>query len=127
MNELKGSHMADAGEVVTNVAALAPPMLLGTGSRVAARLAHRLPQRSVNTVTTNVPGPQFPLYACGRELLSYYPFVPISQGVRIGTAILSYNGKIAFGVTGDFDTGKDVDVLAATIADGIADLRDRAG
>jgi WS/DGAT/MGAT family acyltransferase len=127
MDELKGSHMADAGEVVTNVAALAPPMLLGTGSRVAARLAHRLPQRSVNTVTTNVPGPQFPLYACGRELLSYYPFVPISQGVRIGTAILSYNGKIAFGVTGDFDTGKDVDVLAATIADGIADLRDRAG
>jgi diacylglycerol O-acyltransferase / wax synthase len=126
MDELKGSHMADAGEVVTNVATLAPPMLLGTGSRLATRLAHRLPQRSVNTVTTNVPGPQFPLYACGRQMLSYFPYVPISHGVRIGTAILSYNGKIAFGVTGDFDTGKDVDVLADTIADGIADLRDRA-
>ncbi len=127
MDELKHSHMADAGEVVTNVANLAPPMLLGTGSRLAARLAHRLPQRSVNTVTTNVPGPQFPLYACGREMRSYFPFVPISHGVRIGTAILSYNGRIAFGVTGDYDTGKDVDVLAATIADGIAELRDRAG
>ena len=31
----------------------------------------------MNTVTTNVPGPQFPLYAAGREMLDYLPFVPL--------------------------------------------------
>ena len=122
MVALKDSHMAEAGGVVTAAGDLAPPMVVGTMTRLATRVLHRLPQRSVNTVTTNVPGPQFPLYCLGREMLAYYPFVPIMHGVRIGTAILSYNGELAFGITGDFDTVPDVDVLAAAIAAGITDL-----
>ena len=127
MRELKHSHMAEAGETITELARLAPPMVLGTASRLGIRLSERLPQQSLNTVTTNVPGPQFPLYACGREMLEYHPYVPISAGLRLGTAILSYNGRLSFGVTGDFDRGKDVDVLASAIAAGITELRDRAG
>jgi diacylglycerol O-acyltransferase len=123
MEDLKHSHMADAGRVLTEMGDLAPPMAVGTATRVATRLAHRLPQQSINTVTTNVPGPPFPLYCLGREMLAYYPFVPISHGLRIGTAILSYNGQLAFGVTGDFDAGLDVDLLATACADGIAELR----
>jgi diacylglycerol O-acyltransferase / wax synthase len=126
MRDLKGSHMAEAGGVVTAAGNLAPPMVVGTVTRLASRVLHRLPQRSVNTVTTNVPGPQFPLYCLGREMLEYFPFVPIMHGVRIGTAILSYNGQLAFGVTGDFDTAPDVGLLAAAIAAGIAELRDLA-
>jgi diacylglycerol O-acyltransferase len=122
MVALKDSHMTEAGGVVTLVGNLAPPMVVGTMTRLATRVLHRLPQRSVNTVTTNVPGPQFPLYCLGREMLAYYPFVPIMHGVRIGTAILSYNGELSFGVTGDYDTAPDVDVLAAAIASGITDL-----
>ena len=101
-------------------------MLLGTVSRLATRLMHRLPQRSVNTVTTNVPGPQFPLYCLGREMLEYRPFVPISHGVRVGTAILSYNGRLSFGITGDRATAPDVDVLASAIGRGVAELGERA-
>ncbi len=122
MADLKRSHMADAGEAVTTLGALAPPMVLGTVSRVATRLMHRLPQRSVNTVTTNVPGPQFPLYCLGREMLEYRPFVPITHGVRVGTAILSYNGRLSFGVTGDRDTAPDVAVLADAIPEAVRDL-----
>jgi hypothetical protein len=76
----------------------------------------------VNTVTTNVPGPQFPLYCLGREMLAHLPYVPLSYGVRVGTAILSYNGNLSFGVTGDFDAAPDVDVLAAAIPSGFAEL-----
>ena len=102
---------------------LAPPMLVGTVTRLGTRLMHRLPQRSVNTVTTNVPGPQFPLYCLGREMLEYSPYVPLSHGVRVGTAIMSYNGRIAFGVTGDYDTAADVGVLARAIKAGIRELK----
>ncbi|HZJ26461.1 MAG TPA: wax ester/triacylglycerol synthase family O-acyltransferase [Acidimicrobiia bacterium] len=126
MSALKGSHMAEVGGMVADVGNLAPPMIVGTVTRLAARVTHRLPQRSINTVTTNVPGPQFPLYCLGREMLEYHPFVPITHGVRVGTAILSYNGKLAFGTTGDFDTAPDVGLLAAAITDGIAELRDLA-
>lgn len=126
MDELKASHMAEAGEAVTALGNLAPPMVVGTITRMGSRLMHQLPQRSVNTVTTNVPGPQFPLYCLGREMLAYLPYVPISHGVRIGTAILSYNGSLAFGVTGDFDTAPDVAVLADAIPVGFAQLVERA-
>ena len=55
-------------------------------------------------------------------MLEYLPFVPLSQGVRTGVAILSYNGKIAFGVTGDWDTVPDIEVLAAGIEAGMSEL-----
>ncbi|MGB8859122.1 MAG: wax ester/triacylglycerol synthase family O-acyltransferase [Ilumatobacteraceae bacterium] len=122
MAGLKESHQAVAGSALVNMAGFAPPMLLAVGLRTAVTVMRRMPQRSVNTVTTNVPGPQIPLYACGREMLEYFPFVPLSQGVRTGVAILSYNGKIAFGVTGDWDTVPDVAVLADGIEAGMQEL-----
>jgi WS/DGAT/MGAT family acyltransferase len=126
MRDLKGSHMADAGEAVTTLGNLAPPMVVGAVTRVGSRVMHRLPQRSVNTVTTNVPGPQFPLYCVGREMLEYYPYVPLSHGVRVGTAVLSYNGHLTFGITGDFDTAPDVGVLARAIVSGVKELEELA-
>jgi diacylglycerol O-acyltransferase len=80
---------------------------------------------AVNTVTTNVQGPPQALYAVGRKLIEYLPFVPLSQGVRLGIAILSYNGNLAFGVTGDFDTVPEVEWFCRRIEAGIAELRDR--
>ena len=126
MTRLKGSHMVEAGETITSVGDLVPPMLVGAVSRMTMRALHRLPQRSVNTVTTNVPGPQFPLYCLGRQMLEYYPFVPITHGVRVSTAILSYNGHLFFGITGDYATASDVSVLAAAAAAGVSQLCQRA-
>ncbi len=127
MDNLKGSHMAEVGEWVTQIGDLAPPMVVGTISRLATWSEHRRPQQSVNTVTTNVPGPQLPLYCLGRQMLEYHPFVPLSHGVRVGTAILSYNGRLSFGVTGDYDSVPDVGVLATGIVNGVAELRHLAG
>ncbi len=123
MQRHKASHMSEAGEVVVRLGDLAPPMVVGPLMRTATKVLAQMPQRSVNTVTTNVPGPQYPLYCLGREMVEYYPFVPLSYGVRVGTAIMSYNGWLAFGVTGDYDSAKDVDVLADAIPDGFETLR----
>jgi WS/DGAT/MGAT family acyltransferase len=125
LGALKGSRMAEAGAVLTEIGDLAPPAAIGTVSRLAARAMRRLPQRSINTVTTNVPGPQLPLYCLGRELVEYRPFVPIYHGVRVGTAILSYNGTVSFGVTGDFATTPRVDVVADGAVGAVRELRRR--
>jgi diacylglycerol O-acyltransferase len=118
MADLKESKQAVAGEVLTSLTGFAPPMLLALGMRVASRI----PQRSLNTVTTNVPGPQFPLYAAGRRMLEAFPYVPLAGSVRVGVAIFSYNGGLTFGVTGDFDSAPDIGVLCRGIEDGLAEL-----
>ena len=108
MERLKGSDQVGDPRTLTSLAGLTPPQLLATGLHATAAAGRRLPQHAVNTVTTNVPGPQFPLYAVGRRMLTYLPFVPLAQGVRIGVAIVSYDGGISFGVTGDYDTVGDL-------------------
>ena len=59
-------------------------------------------------------------------MLEYRPFVPISHGVRVSTAILSYNGRLFFGITGDYATAPDVEVLALATSAGIEELLERA-
>jgi diacylglycerol O-acyltransferase len=118
MEGLKESKQAVAGEALTSMSGFAPPMLLGLGVRVATRAA----QRNVNTVTTNVPGPQFPLYSAGRRMIRAFPYVPLGAQIRIGVAIFSYDGEVNFGITGDYDSTPDLDVLATGIEDGLAEL-----
>jgi diacylglycerol O-acyltransferase / wax synthase len=122
MKGLKESRQAMAGEALTSLSGFAPPMLLALGTR----LAFRLPQRALNTVTTNVPGPQQPLYITGRRMLRAFPYVPIAGHIRIGVAIFSYDGEVTFGVTGDYDHAPDIEVLCDGIHEGVAELLKRA-
>ena len=122
MARLKESHEPEAGEALTALVGALPAGV--TARRHPARVPRvltRVQQRSMNTVTTNVPGPPLPLYAAGAQMIEYLPFVPLGPGVRIGVAILSYNGRLAFGVTGDFDTAADISVVADGIEAEIAD------
>ena len=123
MKDLKESRQAVAGEALTSMSGFAPPMLLAVGMRLATRAA----QRNVNTVTTNVPGPQFPLYAAGRRMLRAFPYVPLAGQVRLGVAIFSYDGEVNFGITGDYDTTEDIDVLAGGIEDGMTQMLKACG
>ena len=117
---LKQSKQALAGEALTSLGGFAPAMLLSLGMRVATRAARRM--GNLDTVTTNVPGPQFPLYCCGRRLLKARPYVPLAAPVRVGVAIFSYDGEVSFGITGDYDTASDIGVLADGIGEGMAEL-----
>ncbi len=118
LSGLKESRQAVAGDALVQLAGFAPPMLMALGSRLAARF----PQHGLQTVTTNVPGPQFPLYVAGRRMVFSYPYVPILGSVRIGIAIFSYCGRLFFGITGDYDTVADIDVLRDGIEDGMREL-----
>lgn len=120
--DLKDSRQALAGEALTSLSGFAPSMLLALGARIATKTA----QRNVNTVTTNVPGPQMPLYLVGRRMLTAYPYVPLAAQCRIGVAIFSYDGQVNFGVTGDYDSVPDIEVLSRAIRRGMDDLMARA-
>ena len=91
----------------------------------AARLQAR--QRLFNLVVTNVPGPQFPLYLLGRELEAIYPMVPLAENTALGIAILSYNGRLNFGLVSDYDALADLEVLADELRSSIDELAAAAG
>ena len=122
MQGLKESKQAVAAESLVSMSGFAPPLLLSLGARAASRAVRSWGGASVNTVTTNVPGPQFPLYALGRRMIEAYPYVPLASPARTGVAIFSYVGRLTFGVTADFDTIPDVGVLTGGIEQGMAEL-----
>jgi hypothetical protein len=91
----------------------------------ASRLMVR--QRFFNLVVTNVPGPQFPLYLMGREMIEAFPMVPLVDGQALGVAIMSYNGHINFGLVGDYEVMYDLDQLAKDFRASLLELADAAG
>lgn len=121
VDELKGSHEVEASSTVVTAGDVVPPAAAAALARV---LVHS--QEWFQTVTTNVPGPQFPLFLGGRRLLAAYPFVPIAGHMRITIAIYSYCGTLYFGVTGDRDHTADLPVLLTGIDAAIRELVERA-
>jgi WS/DGAT/MGAT family acyltransferase len=118
MSALKESGESMAGETLISLGRYTPFAL----ASMFVRLAVSLPQREIVTVTTNVPGPQQPLYGLGRRLVEIIPYVPIATTLRTGVSIFTYCGNVTFGITGDYATTPDIDVLADGVENGIAEL-----
>jgi WS/DGAT/MGAT family acyltransferase len=121
MGDLKSSNLAVGASLLTELSDFAPPTIAAQAARLQSR------QRFFNMVVTNVPGPQFPLYLLGRELLDIFPMVPLASNQAVCFGIMSYNGEVNFGITADYDTMPDVDQLAEDIEASIAELAEAAG
>jgi WS/DGAT/MGAT family acyltransferase len=118
LQALKTSKEALVGEALITLGRYTP---FPVASRTV-RLAFELPQRDVVTVTTNVPGPQQPLYGLGRRIVEIIPYVPIATRTRTGVSIFTYCGHVTFGITGDFAANPDLDLLARGIEDSLSEL-----
>lgn len=110
MADLKESKQALGAEVIAGVQNFAPPTILAQASRL------NFSTRLFNLIVTNVPGPQFPLYVLGREMLHAYPVAFLPENHALAVAIMSYNGEMNFGLLGDFDALPDTDSIGELIA-----------
>jgi WS/DGAT/MGAT family acyltransferase len=120
-DRVKRSGQALGARALVEMQGFAPPTVLDQAARLSAR------QRFVNLVVTNVPGPQRPLFMGEHELLELFPLVPLGGNLNLGIAVLSYNGRLAFGLVGDFDALPDLDELAADFEAALDELRDATG
>ncbi|MGZ4270407.1 MAG: WS/DGAT/MGAT family O-acyltransferase [Solirubrobacteraceae bacterium] len=116
MDGLKESKQAVGAEVLANVQNFAPPTILAQASRL------NFSTRLFNLIVTNIPGPQFPLYVRGRELLDVFPIAFLPKDHALAIAIMSYNGHMNFGLLGDFDALPDIDTVAEGIDASLAEL-----
>jgi diacylglycerol O-acyltransferase / wax synthase len=67
-------------------------------------------------VMTNVPGPQKPRYLAGSELKQVMFWVPQSGNIGVGASILSFNGKVHFGLITDAALVPDPEAIVARFA-----------
>jgi WS/DGAT/MGAT family acyltransferase len=116
MDGLKESKQAVGAEVLTSVQNFAPPTILAQASRL------NFSTRFFNLIVTNVPGPQFPLYLRGRELMDVFPIAFLPKNHALAIAIMSYNGGMNFGLLGDYDALPDIGVIAEGIEGSLDEL-----
>jgi WS/DGAT/MGAT family acyltransferase len=118
MKAHKESGQSVGAEALVALSGFAPPTLHAMGARAASSFTRRL----FNVVVTNVPGPQFPLYAAGARMLQMYPVVPLAAGQALSIGLTSYDGGVYFGLNADRDAMYDVNVLASLIEESLAEL-----
>ena len=121
MGHLKESGQAIGAQALTEMSGFAPPTIMGQAARLMSR------QRFFNLVITNVPGPQIPLYLLGRRAIDPFPLVPLAKNQGVGIAIMSYDGRMNFGLVGDYDVLYDLDDFAVDLHDSLAELAAAAG
>ena len=114
----KSSGQAIGASALIGLVGLATPTL----HSMSARLTSSMSSRVFNVVVTNVPGPQFPLYAMGARMRDMYPVVPLAKGQAVSIGITSYDGGVFYGLNADRDAMGDVDVLADAIGDSLEEL-----
>jgi WS/DGAT/MGAT family acyltransferase len=113
----ESGHPVSAG-TLASLAGFAPPTLHAMGARAASSVA----RRPFSIVVTNVPGPQFPLYAAGVRMIEMFPITPLNAGQPLSIGITSYDSRVYFGINGDRDAIPDIAELAEQIAPALAEL-----
>lgn len=118
---LKTSRAADGIDFFTQlVERSGSTWLTELGVRLAARV------QPYNQIVSNVPGPQYPLYVLGARLLELYPLPPLFERQGLGTAVMSYDGRVCWGLVADRDVVPDLGALAQDLEAALAELRSAA-
>ena len=121
MQGVKESKQALGAEVISGLEDFAPPTLLAVASRL------NFSTRLFNLIVTNVPGPQFPLYLMGREMLEIVPVAFLPENHALAIAAMSYNGRLDLGLLADYDAMPDLERLAGFFEESLEELVAAAG
>ena len=120
MAKVKQSKQVMGAETLVALNDFAPPTMLAQASRL------NFSTRLFNMIVTNVPGPQFALYVLGRELQTVVPVAFLPSKHALAVAIFSYNGKMSFGLLGDFDGLDDLHVVRDGLEQSLRELVEMA-
>ncbi len=117
--ELKENNSALGIEMIMRVAEWTPPVLLSLGAQSIDGMT--------NSIITNVPGPQFPLYMLGAKLVEMMPVVPLLAGVGLGIALFSYDGKLTWGINADYNLVPDLPVFTGMVKESFVEFAEAVG
>ena len=119
---MKSARIAEGLNLFTALMGILPAPVQAFAGALATT-----PVPAFNMVSTNVPGPQVPLYAMGKRMIAYYPYVPVGYAIGCGCAIMSYDQHLYFGLTSDTQAMPDVERLKEALEQSFIELRAAAG
>lgn len=109
----KEEHDAIGANMLRDWAEWAAPNTFNLASRLYSSLGLADSHRPVhNLIVSNIPGPPFPLYYAGAEMIAAYPMGPVMEGVGLNISVMSYRGAVDFGFMVDRELLPDVWDLA---------------
>jgi len=120
VDRIKKSKQALGADILLKLAGFSPATLHALVARASLR------QMNYNTIVTNVPGPQWPLYCLGCQLVEAMPIAFLYENQQLATAIFSYLGHINFGYIGDRHAFPDLPKLGECMEESFAELLDVA-
>ncbi len=94
--------MAPAARELSNMAQFLPGGIMGLAARTASQfgMANQA-NPPYNTVVTNIPGPQVPLYSSGARLVAMYSVGMIHDAMGLMHVVNSYCGEVIISITSD--------------------------
>ncbi|HIF92340.1 MAG: wax ester/triacylglycerol synthase family O-acyltransferase [Myxococcales bacterium] len=117
--DLKATNQAIGVQMMTQIQEWTPSTLLSLGAQAMSG--------PINTIVTNVPGPQFPLYFHGARLRAIYPAVPLMEGMGLGIALTSYAGTMGIGFNTDPDIISDLELFIRRFEQALEGIAEAAG
>ena len=109
LGEMKERHRALPADLLCDVNHFIPPVLFNRAARATFALATSSVGRPTwNVVVSNIPGPQFPLYCGGAQLVANYPVSAIADGLGLNITVMSYDGQVDIGIVADREQVPDV-------------------
>jgi WS/DGAT/MGAT family acyltransferase len=119
---MKERHRALPAELLQDVNHFIPPAVFSRAARLTFALSTGAARPTWNLVVSNVPGPQFPLYCAGARLEANYPVSVITDGMGLNITVMSYCGKLDFGIVADRDQMPDLWRLMDWLEDELDEL-----
>ena len=111
---------AIAAQRLSGVAGFGSPTI----HSLAARAGSAMSRRFFNVSITNVPGPQDARFVGGAQMVRAYPVMPLAKGQALAIGLVSYKGKVCYGLNADRDSMQDLAVIAEAIPDALEELLD---
>jgi WS/DGAT/MGAT family acyltransferase len=120
VDRIKKSKQALGADILMKAVGFSPATLHAMVARASLR------QMNYNTIVTNVPGPQVPLFCLGCQLTTAMPIAFLYEGQQLATAIFSYLGLINFGYIADRHAFPDLPRLGESMEESFHELLDVA-
>ena len=122
--EMKERHHALPAELLQDANEFIPPALFTRAARLTFSISSsRRGRPAWNLVVSNVPGPQFPIYLAGARLDAHYPISVITDGMGLNITVMSYCGRLDFGIVADREQMPDVWSLIGWLGEALEELR----
>ena len=120
---MKEHHRALPAELLQDTNHFIPPAVFARAARATFAISTSAGRPTWNLVVSNVPGPQFPLYCAGARLVANYPVSVITDGMGLNLTVMSYCGKMDFGIVADRDQVPDLWSMLDRLRDSLEELK----